>query len=84
MRTTLSLDEEVAERLRQEMATSKRSFKQVVNDVLRRGLRLTAPLRKKRYRVRPHASPFHPAIDPARLNQVVDELEGASFKRPRK
>lgn len=84
MRTTLSLDEEVAERLRQEMAASKRPFKQVVNDALRRGLRLTAPPRKKRYRVRPHASPFQPGVDPAKLNQLVDELEGTAFKRGRK
>ncbi len=80
MRTTLSLDEEVAERLRQEVAASKRPFKQVVNDALRRGLRLAAPPRKKRYRVRPHTSSFHPGVDPARLNQLVDELEGASFR----
>lgn len=38
MRTTLSLDDDVAARLAQEQKRRRASFKDVVNDVLREGL----------------------------------------------
>ena len=38
MRTTLTLDPDVASRLQKEAAKGKRTFKQIVNDALRRGL----------------------------------------------
>ena len=38
MRTTLSLDDDVAAKLQEETRRSKTSFKAVVNDCLRRGL----------------------------------------------
>lgn len=40
MRTTLTIDEEIAERIRQEVALGKRSLKTVINDALRQGLEL--------------------------------------------
>ena len=39
MRTTLTIDDDVAAKLRDEMARSQRSLKEVVNAFLRRGLR---------------------------------------------
>ncbi|MCY3841729.1 MAG: DUF2191 domain-containing protein [Gammaproteobacteria bacterium] len=39
MRTTLTIDDDVAAKLRDEMAKSQRSLKEVVNAFLRRGLR---------------------------------------------
>ncbi len=38
MRTTLTLDDDVAAKLKEEMASSGSSFKETVNQVLRRGL----------------------------------------------
>lgn len=38
MRTTLTIDDDVAAKLRDEMAKSQRSLKEVVNAFLRRGL----------------------------------------------
>jgi hypothetical protein len=43
MRTTLSLDEDVAAKLKAESQRSGRAFRAVVNDVLRRGLASRAP-----------------------------------------
>ncbi|MCW5556359.1 MAG: hypothetical protein KIT22_00695 [Verrucomicrobiae bacterium] len=61
MRTTLTLEPEIAERLRQEAALGKRSFKQIVNDALARGLGLTPPAAPRTpYRVTPHDSAFLP------------------------
>jgi hypothetical protein len=79
MRTTLTLEPEIAERLRQEAALGKRSFKRIVNEALARGLGLQAPPARKPYRVKPHASPFLAGIDPGKLNQLADELEAGEF-----
>ncbi|MEZ5276786.1 MAG: hypothetical protein R3F07_10440 [Opitutaceae bacterium] len=78
MRTTLTLDPDVAERLRQETASGRRSFKEVVNERLRVGLGLVVEEPHTPYRVKPHASPFQPGVDSGKLNQLVDELEAGS------
>lgn len=79
MRTTLTLDPEIADRLKQEAALGKRSFKAIVNEALRRGLGIESAKRAQRFRVQPHSSPLFPGIDPTRLNQLVDDLEVETF-----
>ncbi len=79
MRTTLTLDSEIAERLRAEAALGRRSFKEIVNEALRRGLNLDQAERAVPFRVIPHSSAILPGIDPGKLNQVADELEAAEF-----
>jgi hypothetical protein len=76
MRTTLTLDRDVAERIERERRRTGKSLKAAVNDALRLGLGLAGkPPRVSRFRVRPHAFGFKPGIDLDRLNQLVDELE---------
>ena len=76
MRTTLTLDRDVAEALAKEMRRSGRGLKATINEALRRGLRLGGkPPRPPRFKVRPQALGLRPGIDPDRLNQLVDELE---------
>jgi hypothetical protein len=76
VRTTLTLDPDVAERLRQEARRSGRPFKAVVNEALRRGLGASGkPGRPPRFRVEPHAFGVRPGFDLDRMNQLVDELE---------
>ncbi len=79
MRTTLTIDEEIAERIRREVELGKRPLKAVINEALRRGLGLEPLKRAKPYRVRAHSSPFAPGVDAGRLNQLVDELEALEF-----
>jgi len=51
MRTTLSLDDDVAALLVRTQRLKKATFKQVVNDALRRGLEtMTTPERRPKYR----------------------------------
>lgn len=81
MRTTLTLDDDVARLLADEAHRTRRPFKQVVNDAIRRGL---AGVRSggalPAYRVTPHdGGRLMPGIDPGRLNQLVDELEVSAF-----
>lgn len=76
MRTTLTLDPDVADHLKKEMRRSGKGLKAAINEALRQGLRMTgkAP-RPARFEVRPHAFGTRPGIDLDRMNQLVDELE---------
>jgi hypothetical protein len=79
MRTTLSIDPDVAERLRQELATGRRSFKEIVNDCLRVGFALKSEKPKSKFRIQPHSSRYMPGVDRFKLNQLVDELDAENF-----
>ncbi len=79
MRTTLTLDDELAERLKELAHRRRLSFKQVVNETLRAGL---ASGRKpaggsRAFRVDAVHCGFVAGVDTGKLNQLVDELEAA-------
>lgn len=77
MRTTLTLDDDLAERLTKLARRRNLSFKETVNTVLRRGLAtqgLRAPAPAP-FQVRTFRSAFRPGVDPQRLNQLLDELD---------
>ncbi len=77
MRTTLTLDADVARTIEEETYRTRRPLKQVVNDAIRRGMR--APVddaESAPYRVIPHRTTFMPGIDPSMsMNRLADELE---------
>lgn len=76
VRTTLTLDPDVAERIRREGLSGKRSRKEIINEALRRGLQIGADLpRIERFEIKTFDSPFCPGVDPGKLNQLADELE---------
>jgi len=79
MRTTLTLDPDVARMVDEEVHRVRKPMKQVVNEALRRGLtpagRGPAP---KPYRVRPHAARLLAGLDRSRLNALADEQEDAT------
>jgi len=79
MRTTVTLDDDVLRALRKVMRSEDKSFRQALNDALRRGLSDARPKKRRRFRVIPHSSPFCAGIDLGRLNQLVDELEAEAF-----
>jgi hypothetical protein len=88
MRTTLTLDDDVAARLRDLAHRRRLPFKEVVNSVLRRGL--AAQERRaesgRPFRVEVFRSSFRPGVDPVKLNQLSDDLEARRFAavgRPR-
>ena len=86
MRTTLTLDPDVAARLNAAVAHTDRAFKAVVNDALRRGLQMPAKSpRRTAYVVKPLRLAFRPGIDPDKLNELADELESnAQVKKLRR
>ena len=79
MRTTLTLDDDVIDALKERARRLDQSFKQVVNDTLRRGLSPVAAESQPLYRVNPHHSGFRTGVDPLRLNQLNDELQADGF-----
>ena len=81
MRTTLSLDDDVAALLKRAMARSKRSLKQEVNDALRSGLTArTLSARRTRVRTRSYNAGecLIGSIDD--ISNVLAIAEGDSFK----
>ncbi|WP_394850518.1 hypothetical protein LZC95_24060 [Pendulispora brunnea] len=76
MRTTLTLEPDVARLIEEEMHRQRKPFKIVVNEAIRRGLvpRLGSK-RREPYRVTPHEGKLMPGIDPAGLNKLADEFE---------
>lgn len=80
MRTTVTIDPDVAEKLKEYAHKRKLPFKQALNELLRRGLKAQSIVKKKaRFRVQPHDGGFRPGIDPGKLNQLLDELEVGNF-----
>lgn len=82
MCTTLTLDSDVAAALKVLARNSGRTFKAVVNDVIRTGLMTGEKPAPEREPFRVPAAPrgFRPGIDPLKLNQLVDELETERFQ----
>ena len=80
MRTTLTLDDDLASILLRETKKKGLSFKEMVNTTLRRGIaqEQLAPPRKK-VTTRPHDFGFKPGIDLDKLNQLSDELEAGAW-----
>jgi hypothetical protein len=83
MRTTLTLDDDLARQLKDVARRSGESFKEVVNTMVRRGLRQAAKPEEPlpRFVVHPKACGFRTGVDPHKLNQLVDELEIEEFQR---
>ena len=77
MRTTLTLDDDVAAKLKDYARRKRVSFKEAVNTVLRRGLTApaTRPDEAQTFRVDVFNSSFRAGIDPLRLNQLCEDLE---------
>ena len=80
MKVTLTLDEDVADLLKAQSRLQDRPFKQVVNEVLRRGM-APAPQgpEPREFRVVPNRSGLVPGVDPLKLNQLNDQLEAEDF-----
>ena len=82
MRTTLSLDDDVAALLEQMRKARDTTFKQVVNDALREGLaRLSSPAEPQPFRTQPVdlGNCYYPNLDD--VWDVLDEVEHSGSGR---
>ena len=84
MRTTLTIEPAIAERIRKRMAEKNLSLKQAINDVLREGLRALEadPANKRpRFKVEPFNLRLRPGIDPNRIGRYAEDLDDEDFVR---
>src|ERR1700751_5323659 len=80
MRTTLTIDDDLAGLLKRRARELGLPFRDVVNRTLRAGLGEQAkPRRHPAPKTIPHAFGFRPGIDLDKLNQLVDELEAETY-----
>lgn len=78
MRTTLTLDDDVAAKLRAEAHRANRPFRDVVNDILRRGLasrRATAPRQQFQLAVR-DLGDLKPGLSLDNVGELMEQVEG--------
>ncbi len=77
MRTTITLDEDVASRLKAEVRRTGYPFKRVVNDLLR----LAMTTRRKRgpaepFKVKTRPLGLRPGFNLDRISELIEQLEG--------
>lgn len=80
MRTTLTIDDDLAALLKQRAREMGVPFKEAVNRTIRAGLGDTArPRRGAAPKTVPHSFGFKPGVDLDKLGQLADELEAEAF-----
>jgi hypothetical protein len=81
IRTTLTLDDDVARKLQEAARRRRTSFKQIVNETLRAGLASGRRPREKerRFHVEAAHCGLSPGVDYGKLNQLLDELDAADY-----
>jgi len=80
MRTTLTLEDDLADRLAQIARETQRPFKAVLNEALRRGLAERAPSVPP-FDYEPHPGNLLPGIDDRRLNELAWQLDDERFSK---
>lgn len=80
MRTTVTLEPNLAKKVKALAHRLGLSFKQALNEVIRRGLASPAQREARtRFTLEPHAGGFRPGIDTGKLNQLADQLDTEDF-----
>jgi predicted CopG family antitoxin len=76
MRTTLTLDNDVAAKLKEEMKRSGKSFKDTVNRVLRNGLNIPKKRKVEPFIVNPKGFMPRITIDYDNIGELLEQIEG--------
>ena len=91
MKTTLTLDDDVADFLQEQCRFHDKPFERVVNETLRRGMESPAPpepdaaggkdSKLPPFKVIPNHSGFAPGVDPLRLKDVLADMDLVDYFR---
>ena len=77
MRTTLTLDEDVAQRTKKLAAQLKKPFKVVLNEALRRGLdQFEKPQKSREYRTVPHDMGLREGLSIDNIQELLAQIDG--------
>ena len=80
MRTTLTLDDDVAAFVEEQSHVQNKPVEQMVNETLRLGItQSTKPVDTHEFHVKPNNSGFVEGIDTVRLNKVLGDLDVEEF-----
>ena len=80
MRTTVTLDDDIAELLKKRARERDVPFKRVLNETIRAGLERGAPAAKP-YRMKPRKLGVRPGVDLTNALRLAAELEDAEVVR---
>jgi hypothetical protein len=80
VRTTLSLDDDVARLLKKEMRRTGASFKTMVNRFLRLGLLTSKPQNRKRFVVVPRKLGLPLGLSYDNVEQLLEAVEGSTHR----
>jgi hypothetical protein len=77
VRTTIAIEDDLFEKLREAAGKRRIPFTRLVNEVIRRELSgQRGPVAKREaFRVDAFDSTFRPGVDPMHLNKLIDDLE---------
>jgi len=79
MRTTLTIDDDIVAKLKDEMKRSGRSFREIVNDMLRTGLNLRQqPQKPKKFKVRARNLGLRPGLNYDNIRALLEQIERAN------
>ena len=92
MRTTLVLDDDIADYLKERGRLDNKPFERVVNETLRRGMEAgddaaepdaegDDDAKPEPFRVVPFSSKFAPGVDPLRLKDILAEMDMEDYYR---
>jgi hypothetical protein len=77
MRTTLTLDEDVAGKIRQEMRRTGQTFRDVVNTAVRIGLLRPRPQKTQgKFVVRARSLDARPGLNYSNISDLIEQIEG--------
>ena len=80
MRTTLTLDDDVADFIEEKSRAQNKSLDQVVNETLRLGMGQTAEsVGTHEFRVKPNNSGLVEGVEQVRLNQLLADFDTEEF-----
>ena len=82
MRTTLTLDDDVAARLIELQKKRGVSFKEIVNQTLRQGLerQATGPRRRAKFKVQARDIGLRPGLNYDNIGELLEQLEGVDHR----
>jgi hypothetical protein len=81
MRTTLTLDEDVAQKTRELALKLKKPFKVVLNEALRKGLEeVEKPLKRLPYRTVPHEMSLREGFSLDNIQELISHAEGENTR----
>ena len=77
MRTTLTLDDDVAAKLKAEARRSGRPFRDIVNEMLRRGLASRRiPAQRPHFKVKARDLGLKPGLSLDNVWELIEQIEG--------